>query len=290
MKRTTELTRALSAPPLATVDEDCRRRLRRRLTSGIAGSVVGMPPGWQVELTMPLLRRAMARPDRLTTPEEPFAWKPVFVRRSLGLAVVDACAKDRFRSPAEAVGTVAAEAVAKWERTGWRTFHWEPWFAGLADGARAVVLADALGWATALWASFDWDAFALLPQIGGADDRWICPAPRTVRLKGRSEMRVPLCAPSARARPHGRHVPEALVSVSGGCCEDGWAEELAFLALVAGLRSPSRPVPARVVGLWPDSGQRSALEIDEGSLVAAVDRVVATVSALAAASLAQCRN
>ena len=53
---------------------------------------------------------------------------------------------------------MSGEAVAEWERTGWRTFHWEPWFAGLADGARASVLADAVTWATPLWSSFEWTA------------------------------------------------------------------------------------------------------------------------------------
>jgi hypothetical protein len=67
--------------------------------------------------------------------------------------------------------------------------------------------------------------------------------------------------------------------VSTGCPGTGWADELAYLALVAGMRSPTRPIPARVMGLWPDAGFHSSVDIDHRSLDGAVDRVVATVAA-----------
>jgi hypothetical protein len=74
-----------------------------------------------------------------------------------------------------------------------------------------------------------------------------------------------------------------LVSVSGGHPPKAWPEELAYLALVASLRSPSRPVPARVLGLWPDAGADRSVEIDEAALMRAAERVVATVAAVAEA-------
>jgi hypothetical protein len=212
----------------------------------------------------------------------------VFVRRSLGLEVVSACATRRFRAPADAVGPVADEAVADWERTGWRRFYWEPWLAGLAPGARSMVLAEAVGWATSLWTSLDWRAFSPPPHIGGTDDHWSCPAARGVRLKGRCEVRVPLSGRSTD--PSGRNstaFPTALVSVAGGCPEPTWAEELAYLAMVAGLRSPARPVPARVVGLWPDAGVYRVAEVSDQLLAAAADRTVATIRAIADADRAR---
>jgi hypothetical protein len=205
----------------------------------------------------------------LAEPEEPFAWRPVFVRRSLGLAVVDACAHGRFRSPLDAVGPVVAEAVEQWRQTGWRTYHWEPWVAGLAPGARAAVLAEAVGWASSLWSALDWSLFDTVPQIGGSDDTWVCPAVRPLRLKGRPELRV-----------SGEGGAVALVSVSSGHPSDAWREELAYLALVAALRSPWRSVPARVLGLWPASGADHSVEIDRGVLTGAADLVVATVAAV----------
>jgi hypothetical protein len=275
-----ERTRALTAPPSSSVDRTARVALRQRLIARLVPLVVPLPAGDPVVVTLPLLRQARTRPASLATPEEPFAWRPVFVRRSLGLAAVEACASGRFRTPIEAVGPVACEAVGRWEETGWRTFHWEPWLAGLAPGARAMVLAEAVGWASSLWSSFDWSVMDPRPQIGGSDDQWVCAASHAVRLKGRSELRVPLADPGPGTTSSGGRDTVALVSVSGGCPPQTWPEELAYLALVASLRSPSRPVPARVVGVWPDAGSDRTVEIDEGVLVAAADRVVATVAAV----------
>jgi hypothetical protein len=75
-----------------------------------------------------------------------------------------------------------------------------------------------------------------------------------------------------------------LVSLSGGCPGPAWAEELAYLAMVAGFRSPARPVPARVVGLWPDAGAYRVAEVSDQLLSAAADRTFATVRAIADAA------
>ncbi len=284
--RASAATLELTAPPASRVVDDVRLRIRDRLVSDLATSIGELALGEQVEITLPLLRRAVAHPEPPAAREEPFAWKPIFVRRSLGLALVNACATGRFRSPCEGAGPVAADAVTEWRRTGWRTFHWEPWFAGLPLGARAVVLADAVGWASAVWSSFDWSGFAALPQIGGADDQWTCPALRTIRLKARSEMRVPLT--TSGPAPRGDQCATrqvALVSVSGGSPADGWPDELAYLALVAGLGSPSRPVPARVMGLWPDAGLRLTVDIDESALEGAAARVSDAVKTFVGARL-----
>ena len=58
------------------------------------------------------------------------------------------------------------------------------------------------------------------------------------------------------------------------------------MALVAGLRSPSRPLPARVMGLWPDAGGYAVVDLDADTLSVAVDRVVATVESVVAARAA----
>ena len=201
------LTRALTADGPTPLGDGIRARLRDRLISGIASVADRMPRGDHVVVTSNLLRLARTRPESLTSTEESFVWKPVFVRRSLGLAVVDACLTGRFATPMEAVAPVSSEAVAEWERTGWRTFHWEPWFAGLGPGARAAVLADAVTWATSLWSSFDWKALPQPVELGGAYDQWSCPVPRSVRLKARARLHLPrfhwkaLPQPWAAARP-----------------------------------------------------------------------------------------
>jgi hypothetical protein len=275
-----ERTLALVAPVPPLIGDDFRVGVRTDLVARLGALVAPLSPGDPVVVGLPLLRRARTRPETLAEPEEPFAWRPVFVRRSLGLAVVDACARGRFRTPLEAVEPVVAEAVAGWEETGWRTYHWEPWMARLAPGARAVVLAEAVGWASSLWSSFDWAAFDQLPQFGGTEDQWVCPAVRTLRLKARSELRVPLGGQRDANGAGADATTVGLVSVSGGSPPAAWRDELAYLALVAALRSPSRPVPARVLGLWPDAGADHCVEIDEGTLSGAAERVVATVAAV----------
>lgn len=280
--RPVDLTHELFGPPAGPIDDAARLEVRGRLIAGIGLVAEHSAIGDGIVVDLPLLRRARTCPDRLAVPDEPFVWKPLFVRRSLGLAIVDACITGRFRCPLEAAGPVADQAVSEWNRTGWRTFHWEPWFAALSAGARATVLAEAVTWASALWSAFDWRAFPRLPQVGGTPDQWSCPAAGRVRVKGRSELRVALDKEDARDDGAGGHgQPVALVSMSSGRPGIGWATELAFLALAASLRSPSRPVPARVLGLWPDSGAHATVDVTTATLVKAVDLVVETVSAVA---------
>jgi hypothetical protein len=263
--------------PDGAVAADDLSAVRALVVDGIAGAVSGLADAPSVEVTLSSLRRTRTDPGSIGAPDEEFAWKPVFVRRSLGLAAVRACVEGRFRAPSAAVGPLADEAVDQWRRTGWRSFHWEPWFAGLGGGARAVVLAEAVTWASALWVAFDWEDAGPRARFGGADDLWTCPGNGRIRLKGRCEIRL----------DHGGHTGltdsprrggEELVSVSSGLPGDAVDEELAFLALVAALCAPDRPVPLRVRGLWPDAGERHVVDVDLDLLRRAAERVVACVA------------
>ncbi|MGA8369582.1 MAG: hypothetical protein WB765_05595 [Acidimicrobiales bacterium] len=306
------LTSDLLAPARTCIGSSARQDVRDRLLSAVPPLVEDLPAGEQVVITLPVLRQARQGVDITLGSDQPFAWKPTFVRRSLGLAAIESCLQHRHATPAEAVGAVADEALATWARTGWRTFHWEPWFGGLPTGGRSVVLAEAATWATALWSALDWNQFASMPLTGGPDDQWICTAARTVRLKGRCELRVGITPPeccrlgqhgavgsgdgavgsgdgavgsgegAARSRNDSTCPPTALVSVSGGVPAEDSRADLGFLALVASLRSPSRPVPARVAGLWPDVGAHRMLDVDGEVLGVAADKVIATVSQWAA--------
>ncbi|MGO9030046.1 MAG: hypothetical protein ACLQOZ_15640 [Acidimicrobiales bacterium] len=272
------ITAALLAPATAEVSTETRLAVRDRLLAAAPGLVERLPPGEQVVLTIALLRQlGRATPGPVRT-DEPFAWKPAFVRRSLGLAAVEACLAHRFRAPAEAVGPVAAQAVAEWERSGWRTFHWEPWLATLGGGARSAVLAEATTWASTLWTSLDWGQFRDPPRLGGPDDQWVCAASRTVRLKGRSEVRAFLPARPGRSRAG--PLATAMVSMAGGTPRPGCEVGLGYLALVAALRSPSRPAPARVIGIWPDAGQHRVVDVTDRLLMDAGELVLTGVAAV----------
>ena len=268
--RSRAATAGLLAPPTFELDQPTMVRVREQLESGIADALAGLAPGDAIEVGLPLLRRARYHPELLNLADQPFAWKPAFVRRSLGLEVVRACAQGRFRGPADAVGPVADHAIEVCRRTGRRTVHWEPWLAGLGQGARSVVLAEAVAWATPVWVAFDWAVLLAAAELGGPDDRWTSPKGGAVHLKGRVEARVR----SDRGR-------SSLVSVASGRPEDGWRDELGYLALVAALGADDLPVVSRVIGLWPECGYRLVVEIDEAALTGAVDRVVDTVAAMA---------
>lgn len=276
------VTQALLAPPVVTLAEPAWRRVGEHLRAGVARTLDGLPRGPRVDVTLRTVRLAGSCPAAVGIPEPPFVWKPVLARRSLGLAAVRACAAGRYRGPAEAVGPLAEAALEEWRRTGWRTYFWEPWFAGLGPGARAVVLAEGVGWATSLWAGLDWGLLHGRAQLGRADDLWTCPGPRTVRCKARTELRVASDPARGAHGPPGSTGGTALVSLSAGCPGAGWQEELAYVALVDGLGSATHPVATRVLGLWPDAGIRRVLEVDEPVLHAAADRVATTVAAAVA--------
>ena len=83
----------------------------------------------------------------------------------------------------------------------------------------------------------------------------------------------------------------ALVSVSGGCPgPTPGREELAYLALVASLRSPSRPVPARVLGCGPMPARTEPWRSTSAALAEAADRVVECVTAVVEARVGPARR
>ena len=288
--RSASLIAPMTNAPLPSSFDALRSRLARQLATAADGQ-----PQWrELVVTLPILRRALAPRGRAHSWDEPFRWKPVFVRRSLGLAAIEACVRGDFRAPAEAVGPVADEAVVAWKASGWRTYHWEPWLAWLPTGARAVVIAEAVRWATQLWCALEWAELGPELRIGGADDQWACPPNGAVRLRGRVDIRVPLSSGGATAPTEcpfgGREAGgraegptqcrEALVVTAGGVPPQNWETDLAFPALVSVLHRPRQLAPWRVMGIWPDAGVERTVEIDAELLDRVARRVVAAVARL----------
>jgi len=131
-----------------------------------------------------------------------------------------------------------------------------------------MVEAEAVTWATQVWTALEWDRLAPAPLVGGGDDWWDCPGTRAMTLRGQADVRV---------RTGGR---PALLVVGGGVPAADWRGALGFPALVCALARGERSVPARVVGLWPSSGQVRILAVDTGALVDTATAVVCAVATL----------
>jgi hypothetical protein len=128
-----------------------------------------------------------------------------------------------------------------------------------------MVEAEAVTWATQLWTALEWERLTQ-PVVGGADDWWDCPGTRALTLRGRAEVRV---------RAGGRPV---LLVVGSGLPPARWRGAIGYPALVAGLARGERSVPARVVGLWPASGQVRILDVDRGPLQETATAVMGAVA------------
>ena len=152
---------------------------------------------------------------------------------------------------------------ARWPRRlrGRGPTWWQEWFRRIPPGARAVVQSEAATWATQLHGALEWDRLGLRPRVG-CDYRWSCQGSPRVTLHAKADVQA-----WAEGRP-------VLLVVPTGVAGPKWSAALALTALAAGLVHGAESVPARVVGMWPASGQVRILPIEQGTLEEASERVV----------------
>ena len=183
-------------------DRRRRRGRRRRSGTGIDRTTIGIGRRRHGSRSATGLGggpcRSSARPgtapSRLAGPDGAVRLEAGLRPAIAGSGRVDACARRTLPVPRlEAVGPVADEAVAEWERD--RVAHLPLGAVVRRAGARGpghgAGRGGELGHVAVVVVRLG--AFGhSRPQIGGADDQWICPAPRSRALKGRSELRVAL--------------------------------------------------------------------------------------------------
>jgi hypothetical protein len=217
------------------------------------------------------LKVAREHPERCETRGGVFAPSPLRCRRAIGIAAVERCVRGRSSAPHTAVAEVLASGVEDLDGAArsqgvLRAPWWAQWYSGLPPGARAMVHAEAVTWATQLWSALDWSRFDRPPVVGGRDDWWDCPGRRQLVVQGRSEV---------RAWAGSRVV---MLVVASGFPSSAWRAELAHRALVAALARGERSVPARVVGLWLASGMVRICEVDGVALSEAAAALISAVS------------
>ncbi|HXQ43171.1 MAG TPA: hypothetical protein VN816_00910 [Acidimicrobiales bacterium] len=267
LPRAGALTDAVMAPPTDVVPAEALADLRAQVAGDLAAVVEAMAEGERLRFDAFRFVLARRHPELAGGDGGPFVPSPARCRRAVGLSAVARCLRGRSPTPASAVAEVLAAGVEDAADVGdpaGRPPWWAAWYGGLPAGGRAMVEAEAVTWATQLWTALEWERLAQA-TVGG-DDWWDCPRTRRLTLRGQADVRV---------RPGGRPV---LLVVGGGVPPPDWRGSLGFPALVAALAGRERSVPARVVGLWPASGQVRILPVDSGVLT---DTAAAVVDAVA---------
>ncbi len=262
------LTDALVSAPGEETPATELARLRADLADDLQALSEDLPAGARLHLDAFQVLVAQRHPDRCMSSDDTFVPSPRLCRRAVGVAAVNRCVRGLSPSPAVAVAEVLAgglEDVSGEAVPGVRAPWWAQWYAGLPRGGRAVVVAEAVTWATQLVTAVDWSRIPRLPVIGGRDDWWQCPGGAQLALKGRAEVRV-----LGQRRP-------ALLVVGSGRCQPDWRVELGYPGLVAALVRDAQAAPCRVVGVWPQSGQVRVLPVDLSVLRATATAVVAAV-------------
>jgi hypothetical protein len=253
----------LSAPVLATVTE----RLRASL-----GPTPGAPTpdasGGRLTVDAFFLRPPTAGAAT------PFRWTARTARRTIGLAAVRACLPGGRRAPGDAVIETMAVMIEDGRRGLGRPGGIEQWLASLAPGGTAAVAAAAVVWATGLLHAVTW-ARTDGAVVGPTDQWWTVDA--TVALRGRADIRLPVGDGGG-----GRRM--ALLTIVGGRPGSASRAALGLPALVAAAGGRQQPMPARVVGWWPECGRALVVPVDAGLLETTADAVVGAVRAGRAAS------
>ncbi len=155
---------------------------------------------------------------------------------------------------------------------------------GWSRPARAVVLAEAVSWATALVDVVRLDVFGQGLRLGGPDDQWVCPAPRTVRLKGRSELRVAAGRPTTTVTGHRRGPGPRWCRWRAALRRRPGRRSWAFWPWWLCVPPPAR-FPPGSSGCGRTPGPTASRRSTGRARSAAVDRVVATVSTVVDARL-----
>lgn len=238
---------------------------KERVMSVLQQISLGLKPKTALRINQFRLERILESPYRVQG-DEPFSPSPAACRRAIGTAAIRRCLKEPGLSPSRAVSEVLDMASRRCEP--YESCWWADWFNRLPFGAKGVVQAEAVTWSTQLFEALDWSRFETNPEPG-IDYRWDSPTKPPILIHSKVDVRIHL-----GARP-------VLFLLPTGVAGKHWNDGFLLAVLAASLCGGITAVPARVVGLWPSSGQVRVLEVESGTLGRAADVVCEAAFALA---------
>lgn len=269
LPRAAALTELLLAPATTSLTRDELSSVRSILEREVTSATRHVDRVRPFRIDPFRVRRAVTGlPDQ----ERPFAWNPWTARRQLGLEAVRTSLGRPRLSPLEATRDAVARLVRRAGDAGPDTLS--GWIAGLPLGARAVVEAEAVLWATQLLSAVVWTQPAT--RLVGFD-RSVVPsdAPRVV-VRGRVDVEL---RPAPRPDRDPAEMTGGVLVMMTGHPLPSARLELALTALAIALSDRPAVVPARVVGFWPQSGRALALPVDVDLLLRGCEAVATAVHA-----------
>jgi len=259
LPRAAAITDVLLSPPGPVVTQHEVEGARSLLIRELRDLHRSMPGTSPFRIDSYRLQLALRSPQQLSSLDCSFSPSPASCRRAIGTEAVSLCVREPGVSPAQAVAEVLNSTIAypdDAERSWWRE-----WFLRIPPGARAVVQSEAVTWATQLFGALEWSRLQPNVRVGN-DFRWECPGARGVTVHAKIDVRV-----LVDNRP-------VFFLVPTGTPGPHWSAALSLAALGAALAGGAESLPARVVGLWPASGQVRILPVQSGTLDRAARLVI----------------
>ncbi len=270
------ITDALLAPPQTTINLRDPQSLRAEVAARLQPELARSPACGELRVDSRLLHLACSgrSPTDLLGP---FEWSPDAARRPIGLEVVRAWVAGTSSLSAATADVI--ERIASRRRSHAReakdadaTLSF--WLRSLPAGARGVVQAEALRWATHLITALDWPAITQRPVTIGYSE--VVTEPRSnVVIAGRADLRVQLDRGTTEGR--GDLSAAAFFVMGGGHPTSSSPLELGLVAVASALARRD-PVPTRVVGWWPECGRALVVGIDDELVSSTIGAVASALS------------
>lgn len=258
LPRAKVLTDALLAPPRPGVSDAELLDLRVHIESQLAGLTSPSEGGPPARIDGYRLRNA----DHPRHDDRPFRWSPWTARRPIALEALRIWMARPKLSPLRAVDSAVESLLA---RSDGRSRSLGEWLGGLPAGARGVVQAEAVTWATQLVSALEWGR--LEGAAIGTDRSVVFEGAPRFRLHARIDVRISLSGTEDRAEA------SALFLAMTGRPGPTTPEELGLAALTSALH-PRLGLPSRVIGWWPQCGRAAIADVDLSLLRRTAEAVV----------------